>query len=72
MVTGLCLYWRMGWGGGWCQWRVKIPLGEGNRKEASVSGWTVTLIWLLRNYVCVVQGVCVLVCLGRVGFVARG
>lgn len=40
---------------------MRIPLGEGTRKEASVGGWTVTLIWLLRNYVCGVQDVCVCV-----------
>lgn len=37
---------------------MRILLGEGARKEASLRGWTVTLIWLLRNDVCVVQDVC--------------
>lgn len=53
----------------------EIPLGEGNKKKASVSGWKVTLIWLLRNYVCGVQNGFVhvmLMCLGREGFAARG
>ena len=53
----------------------EIPLGEENKKKASVSGWKVTLIWLQRNYVCDVQSGFVrvmLMCLGREGFVARG
>lgn len=37
---------------------MRISLGEGTRKETSVREWTVTLIWLLRNYVCGAQNVC--------------